>query len=166
MGTRRRRWKPLEHKAFKIAVLLKLIDGALEVLGAVAVWMVHPATVATIVRWVTADELAEDPKDFLAAHAVRWSLRYSNSTRWFAAAYLLLHGTAKVVLVVALLRRKLWAYPILVGVLLLFIGYQCYRLAHTHSILLGLFTLFDGLIVWLVWREYRRLLHERRDVAR
>jgi uncharacterized membrane protein len=37
----------------------------------------------------------------------------------------------------------------------LFIVYQLYRIAADPSIGLALLTIFDALIVWLVWREYR-----------
>jgi uncharacterized membrane protein len=153
---------PIERKAFKVGVILKLIDGVLEILGAAAVWIVRPAMLIALVRFLTVDELAEDPHDFISTHAVAWAHHYSNGTRLFSAAYLLAHGIVKVVLVVALLRRRLWAYPTLIGCLLLFIAYQCYRLVGTHSIALALFTIFDAVIVWLVWREFRRLLRERR----
>ena len=51
----------------------------------------------------------------------------------FGAVYLLLHGAVKVVLVIALLLNKLWAYPCMIVVLLIFIGYQLYRIALNPS---------------------------------
>jgi uncharacterized membrane protein len=36
-----------------------------------------------------------------------------------------------------------------------FSGYQLYRFTHTHSLALILFTVFDVLIIYLTWREYR-----------
>ena len=47
----------------------------------------------------------------------------------FGAIYLLTHGAVKVGLVIAILLNKLWAYPCLIIVLLIFIGYQLYRIA-------------------------------------
>jgi uncharacterized membrane protein len=47
----------------------------------------------------------------------------------FGAIYLLPHGIVKVVLVYALLLNKFWDYPWMMVVLLLFIGYQLYRIA-------------------------------------
>jgi uncharacterized membrane protein len=74
----------------------------------------------------------------------------------FGAVYLLLHGSVKVVLVSALLLNKLWAYPCMITVLLIFIGYQLYRIVlHPGAGLIAL-TVFDALIVILTWREYRR----------
>ncbi|WP_337128019.1 DUF2127 domain-containing protein [Mesorhizobium sp. Cs1321R2N1] len=58
-------------------------------------------------------------------------------------------------LVAALLKRRLWAYPASLAALLLFIIYQLYRFSYTHSAGLIVLTLFDLLVVWLVWHEYR-----------
>ena len=73
-----------------------------------------------------------------------------------APSDLLLHGAVKVVLVIALLLNKLWAYPCMIVVLLIFIGYQLYRIALQPSAGLVLLTAFDVVIVALTWREYRR----------
>jgi len=66
------------------------------------------------------------------------------------------HGIVKVVLVLALLRNKLWAYPWLIGVLLIFIGYQVYRIVLSPTLGLIALTGFDIAIVALTRREYQR----------
>ena len=59
-------------------------------------------------------------------------------------------------LVVLVLRDKLWAYPWLIGLLLAFIAYQLYEITVVHfSVGLTLLTIFDAILVWLTWREYR-----------
>jgi Predicted membrane protein (DUF2127) len=57
--------------------------------------------------------------------------------------------------VTALLRNKLWAYPWMIAFLGIFIVYQLYRIALTPTLWLITLTVFDGLIVWLTYREYR-----------
>ncbi|UUT35792.1 DUF2127 domain-containing protein [Microbacterium elymi] len=70
----------------------------------------------------------------------------------------------KVVLVVAVLRDRLWAYPWLIGFLVVFIGYQIYdMIVHFTWGMLGI-TVFDVFIVALTLREYR--LHRARHHAR
>ena len=64
------------------------------------------------------------------------------------------HGVVKVALVVALLLNKMWAYPWMIVVLLVFIGYQLYRIALSPTAGLIALTLFDVVIVVLTWREY------------
>ena len=80
----------------------------------------------------------------------------TGSALLFGAAYLLVQGAVKVVLVIALLLNKLWAYPCTITVLLIFIGYQLYRIALQPSLGLVALTVFDAVIVVLTWREYRR----------
>ena len=74
----------------------------------------------------------------------------------FGAAYLLLHGAVKVVLVIALLLNKLWARPCMIIILLIFIGYQLYRIVLNPRVGLVVLTVSDALIVALTWREYLR----------
>ncbi len=83
----------------------------------------------------------------------------TQSGKLFATLYLLSHGIAKVVLVVALLREKLWAYPSMIVLLGAFIAYQVYRLSYDLTVGLTLLTLFDAFIVWLTWREYQQHRH-------
>jgi uncharacterized membrane protein len=123
-----------------------------------------PSFAANTVRALFHHELAEDPKDFLANHLI-WASRNLARQKWFASVFLVSHGLAKVVLVVALWFNKLWAYPLMIVVLGGFILYQTGRFIETHSAMLALLTLFDVLIVWLTWREYReqRRIRAARD---
>jgi uncharacterized membrane protein len=150
------RAKDLLDRTFEISILLKGIDGVLELIGAALLLVVSPATIDQFVRWLTQHELSEDPEDFIATHLLRITHGLTGAAVGFAAVYLLLHGIVKVVLVTALLRNQLWAYPWMIAFLLAFIGYQLYRIALQPTIgIIGL-TIFDAFIVWLTWREYRR----------
>jgi uncharacterized membrane protein len=61
-------------------------------------------------------------------------------------------------LVAALLTNQLWAYPWTIAFLGVFIGYQLYRLSLKPSVGLTALTIFDAVIAWLTWREYRKQL--------
>jgi uncharacterized membrane protein len=50
----------------------------------------------------------------------------------------------------------LWAYIALIGVTVLFVVYQVYRIADEFSLGLFLLTLFDLVIIYLTQKEYRR----------
>lgn len=156
------RSKDLLDRAFEIGIILKGLDGVLELIGGVLLLAVSPATINRIVAGLTQHELSEDSHDFVATHLMRMSHGLTGSAVGFAAAYLLLHGIVKVVLVVALLLNKLWAYPWMIAFLIAFIGYQIYRLALNLTVGLTLLTLFDIAIVWLTWREYRKQQARRR----
>jgi len=57
--------------------------------------------------------------------------------------------------VVLVLKDKLWAYPLMIALIGVFIVYQVYRLTYKPTFGLVFLTLFDILVVWLTWREYR-----------
>ncbi len=149
------------HTAFETGITLKGIDGLLELVGGVLLWRVNPSTLNRIVVALTQHELSEDPHDFVARHLVAASRHFGQGERLFAALYLLTHGVVKVVLVAALWRNRLWAYPAMGAVLAAFIGYQVYRLSRVPTLALVALTLFDLVVLWLTWMEYRRQKHLR-----
>jgi uncharacterized membrane protein len=87
---------------------------------------------------------------------VSYAQSFTVSTSLFLALYLLSHGIIKIILVVALLQQKLWAYPWLIVFLSIFIVYQIYRLVLSMSLGLLALTLFDIFIVGLTVIEYRK----------
>lgn len=149
------------HLLFKIGVVLKGIDGILEMLAGFALCFVSPASLRGLVGWLTQGELQEDPTDFVANHLVDFFHHLSINTKHFASVYLLIYGIAKAGLAAALLRGKLWAYPAALTVLGLFLCYQAYRVGHNHSIGLGFLSILDFLILALIWKEYKRLKARR-----
>jgi uncharacterized membrane protein len=145
------------HAGFQIGILLKGIYAALEVVGGVFLWLVKPATIDSWVLRMTQSELIEDPNDMLSNLIVRLSGHFTVGTQMFGVYYLLSHGLVKVVLVLLLLQKKLWAYPAAIVVLVIFIGYQVVRWTHTRSPFLLAISAFDAAMIWLTIVEYRRM---------
>jgi uncharacterized membrane protein len=154
--------RDLLDQTFEVGIILKGLDGVLEVLGGLLLLVVSPATIDRVVTSLTQHELSEDPHDFLAAHLLRTAHGLTGSAVLFGAVYLLAHGLVKIILVTALLKNQLWAYPWTIGFLGVFILYQLYRLSFTPSLGLTALTIFDMVIAWLTYREYRK----QRAVAR
>lgn len=139
---------------FDVGVVLKGIDGILEIIGGFIFIFIHPTTINNAVIWLTQRELAEDPHDIIANWLVSFSQSSLFSAKIFAALYLFSHGFIKIGLVIALLKNKLWSYPAAIVFLLVFIFYQVYRLTLNFSVALLLLTIFDAVVIWLVWYEY------------
>lgn len=147
---------PALDKTFRIGLVLKGLDGILEVIGGVLLLFLSPRAIQHVVRALTAHELSEDPHNVVARYLLHSTSHLNAGTTIYGAIYLLIHGVAKVVLVTLVLRGKLWAYPWLIGLLLAFIGYQVYQVtAVRFSAGLTALTVFDAALVWLTWREYR-----------
>ncbi|TDW29806.1 DUF2127 domain-containing protein [Cryobacterium psychrophilum] len=144
----------LLDRTFRVSLILKGLDGVLELIGGVLLLVVAPEQLGAITRLLTQHEISEDPHDVIANSLLNLTADLSVSATLFGAAYLLLHGLVKVVLVWAVLRDQLWAYPWMIGFLLVFIAYQSYQIATAPSWGMILLTAFDIFIVWLTWREY------------
>jgi uncharacterized membrane protein len=143
-------------RVFEIGIIAKGLDGVVELVGGLLLLFVNPGGIHHLAAVITQGELSEDPHDVIAHYILHTANGLTGSAIFFGAIYLLAHGAVKVVLVIALLMNKLWAYPCMIVVLLIFIGYQLYRIALDPSAGLIALTVFDAVIVTLTWREYRR----------
>jgi uncharacterized membrane protein len=143
------------HRLFQVAVVLKGIDGILESIGGALLLLVSPATLHRLVIVLTQHELAEEPDDWLVAALRHAADGFSVETKHFASAYLIGHGVLKVFLAASLLRERLWAFPVALAVLAVFVVYQSLRFSRTHSLLLLTLTVVDIVVMALIWREYR-----------
>jgi uncharacterized membrane protein len=146
----------LLDRTFAVGIILKGLDGVLEVVGGLLLLVLSPATIDRLTRVLTQHELSEDPNDFLFTRLLHAAGTLTGSSVRFGAAYLVSHGVVKIVLVTALLRNKLWAYPWMIAFLIAFIAYQLYRMTFAFSVGLLALTVFDVFVVWLTYREYGR----------
>lgn len=154
----------LLDRTFAVGITLKGLDGVLEVMGGLLLLIVSPGAIDRLSRALTQHELSEDPHDFLATHVLHAAGSLTSSSVRFGAAYLISHGVVKIVLVAALLRNKIWAYPWMIAFLIAFIAYQIYRMTVAFSIGLLALTVFDVFIAWLTYREYGKQRAIRRPV--
>src|SRR5215831_17639224 len=154
--------KPLSRSArraesrevlFRVSVWLKGLHAGLEIGGGVALLAMMPSLIIRVVALLTQDELAEDPRDLIANYLLNAANHLSVSGQHFMAFYLLSHGVTKIFLVGALLKDKLWAYPLAVIVFGTFIVYQLYRFTFTRSLRLIALSVFDLAVIWLIWLE-------------
>jgi uncharacterized membrane protein len=152
-------------RAFEIGIIGKGLNGVAELIGGTLLLFLTPDKIHHLVAGVTLGELSEDPHDFIATHLLHTATGLTGNAVLFGAIYLLAHGTVKVALVTALLMNKLWAYPWMIIVLILFIGYQLYRIALHLTVGMVALTIFDLVIVVLTWREYRQQRRARKHAA-
>ncbi len=131
--------------AFYVTVIGKGLGGLVELVAGI---------LAAIVSTQTLERIAE-PLTRLGVHELE---SITSGTKLFVVAYFCLRGFARLLLAICLLQERLWAYPVVLLFLGGTIGYQIWLMlvGHYSLGLLGL-TLFDGLIVYLTYFEYRKL---------
>ncbi len=143
------------RELFTLSVGLKGFFAALELIAGIAALFVSPSALSHFLIALTQNELSEDPHDLIATQLLQWGHSISLGAELFGALYLISHAVVKLFLVGGLLKNKLWAYPASLGVLGVFVAYQLYRLTLGYSFGLAALTVFDLIVVWLIWQEYR-----------
>jgi uncharacterized membrane protein len=101
----------LVHQIFLASVLMKGAHAAIECIGGIALALVSTSTIADFVNALTQEELIQDPQDLIATHLLTWAQNFSVEEKHFYAYYFMSHGIVKLLLVIELLRNKLWSYP-------------------------------------------------------
>ncbi len=145
------------HDSFELGIFMKGINGLLEIAGGILLMFISPVRLDRIIKLLTQHELAIDPNNFLANFILHLSHGFSVSAQHFGVIYLISHGIVKIILFVMLWKKILWSYPLSIIFFILFIGYQMYRYAYHHSIWMIILTVFDLIIIFLVWNEYLRI---------
>lgn len=151
----------LRSSLFHGGILLKGVDGAIEIVAGLALWILNPGRVIDLVHRITEHEISQGHNDFIVRHLRNAGSSISLSGEHFMAVYLFLHGVVKVVVVLALLRGKLWAYPLAIVVFGAFVLYQVYRFSYTHGMGLIFLAGIDLAVTILIWLEYRSELARR-----
>ena len=69
---------PLD-RAFEVGIILKGLDGILEVVGGLLLLLVSPATINQVAKALTQHELSGDLHDFLAT---LWDSKSTSGSNW------------------------------------------------------------------------------------
>jgi uncharacterized membrane protein len=100
--------------------------------------------------------LVQDPDNFFSTHLYAFAT-ISPHTQFLGGVYLASHGIVKLFLMIAILRNKAWAYPASIAVMVLFMLYEAVHFVQTYSIPTAFLFGFDGIMVFLIWHEYKLL---------
>jgi uncharacterized membrane protein len=149
--------EPLSEKKitilFRISLIVKVIQGFLEVVLGMLFLYVKSDTIAVLFQEFIRDELAESPYTKTSHFIIQTGNSVVAAGSLFIGLYLLSHGIVKLLLIIGVVKKKLWAYYTFIATLIAFILYQAYRYSITHSPLVLVFTLFDIFFTWLAWQE-------------
>ena len=143
------------HKTFHLLMIMKAIGAASEILASAFFLLVRPEHVRGIIVRLLQSDLVEDPTDFIGNSFLRFAEQLSLATEHFLALYLLLHGLIKIGLIRVLWKKHWWAYPAFIFLMLAFVVYQLLRFQHTHAWWLLIFSVFDLVVIWFTFQEYK-----------
>jgi uncharacterized membrane protein len=143
------------HSLFEYAIVAKGFIGVWEIVSAFLILFVSKAEFSSLFSLIARSELLENPRDMFINFIAQNLQTLSLNTKIFIAIFILIHGLLDIFLVIQLYRNKIWAYLLAIAVMLIFIGYQIYRITLYHSPVLVVITIFDLFLVGLIWHEYK-----------
>ncbi|MGV8953143.1 MAG: DUF2127 domain-containing protein [Cypionkella sp.] len=152
------------HWLFEMSLVIKAVLTSAEALTGLGLLLTPNPLVARLRYFITHYEIAESSTDTMAQWTQLAVSQFPVSTQNFYAYYLMFHGGLKVLMVVMLWMRILWAYPAAMVVLSGFVSYQVYEFTVTGSPMLLILSSFDAFMIALIWQEYKALKAKRHPV--
>ena len=143
--------------AFRIGLGIKAIDSLLEAAGGVILLL--PVELHKVIRYLTLHELYFVDRHPTTARLTHAAVNALSTATTISAAYLVLHGLVKLILIIGVLRHKKWGYIGLIAFLFLFAGIEIYHGATKHSWLGVAFGMFDLGLVAVIGNEYKVRKH-------
>lgn len=139
---------------FTYSLILKAVLAGLETLSGFFLRFLPFQTVTRMIVSITPD----DPTPgFFDRHITQWTHHLSIGELHFAGLYLMTHGAIKLLLVMGLLKKTIWMYPVAIVVFSIFVIYQLHRFVHTGAWGMFALSLFDLFVIYLIVREFRAL---------
>jgi uncharacterized membrane protein len=148
----------LAHFAYVVTIAIKGLDGGIETLLGLIIWISGPARWYAFLLHTSAPELLGEPGDHRFVEILRsGASNLLHSPVSFIVTYLVIHGVLKLALATVLLRGGgRWIYPVATVILLGFIGFMGWHLAEQFSRWLLGFALFDFFTLLLVLNEWHQ----------
>jgi uncharacterized membrane protein len=137
---------------FHVGMIVKGIDSVFEVIGGILLTM--PTNLARYISVISEHE-AFRHHAVLAGRLDKIADSVVMHPSMVEAAYLAVHGLAKVILIAAIVAHKRWGYVGLIVVLSLFSVIELVRAGTAREIVTFLFGLLDVFVVVLIYKEYR-----------
>lgn len=146
------------ERIYKVGVAIKGFDGLVELVVGILL-LVAPQVLRAALQAVSGEALEHHGRfmAYVAENVAHIDADLSRSGLLFVAIFLISHGVVKLVLVYALLKEIVWAYPYALAVLTGFFVYQVYVFAVHPTVSMAIFSLLDAVIIWLVWGEWQKL---------
>jgi uncharacterized membrane protein len=138
---------------FRLGLIIKGIDAILEVIGGVL--LLSPLRVDRMIEFLLQHELYNSVRHPTTAHLQHAAAEALAKATLAGAIYLIVHGSAKTILILAVFKDKKWGYIGLVAVLSVFTVIEVVKGVMDHSALAGALAAFDLFIVYLIGKEYK-----------
>ena len=147
---------------FRLGLIIKGIDSLFEVVGGILLTM--PTKLARYILVISQHE-AFRHHAVLAGRLDRLADSTAMHASMVEAIYLIVHGAAQVILIAAIARGLRWGYLGFLGVLSIFALIELVRAFTAGEVVTGVLGVFDGCVVYVVYKEYQKNVVSRDRAA-
>ena len=142
------------HNLFDIVVVLKGLNGLVEIASGATLLSIKAGTILEWVLWLTESEMLQDPHDYLASSLQKWALNFGHDAQVFAGLYLVTHGVIKLVLAILLYKERPWVFPLSLLLFTALVAFSLHHLLNHWSWPLTFFIAFDAFTIGVIAREW------------
>lgn len=142
------------HVLFEAGAFLKAIGSMAEIVLGVLFLSLSSQTVNKVIFFIFGDELTEQPRDPIWVFLLHGFNGISASVQHFWAFIFIAHGVVIMLLILGLIKKKLWIYPSAAVAFSCLLIYQIFHIIYAPSLLLALLSVFDAIFIWLIIQEY------------
>ena len=150
---------PILSELFRIGMWWRIVYGSLKLLLGLTLLRLVGSPLSEVFHMLIRHELTGDKDDFLIQLAQPLVAHFQVPITHFLAFYFIFWSIIDMVLSISLLRHKLWAFPMSIVLITLFVCYEVYRVFHTHSLILTAIIIIDIGLIFIINAEYRKLLN-------
>lgn len=152
-----------EHILFRIALVVKIIEGFFELIGGILLMFVSSAQIVDFVTYLFRPELVEDSKDWVANFFIHAAQQLSVGILTFIIISLIAYGIINILLASALWKEKRWAFPVAGILISILVIYQIIRMSLSFSVYIFVLILIDVVILILLRNEYLNFVAKHKN---
>ena len=138
---------------FHLGMWWRIFYGFLRIVIAILLLQHIGTPLSDIFLKIMSHELIQDPGD----RVIQMVNHLPYLVTYYLAFYFMFWGAIDIFMSILLLRHQLWAFPVAIYMIVVFIVYELFRFFHTHSLMLLAVIVMDVFIIWIIKREYQKL---------
>ena len=138
---------------FHLGMWWRIFYGFLRIVIAIILLQHIGTPLSDLFLKIMSHELIQDPND----KVIQLINHLPYLVTYYLAFYFMFWGAIDIFMSILLLKHKLWAFPVAIYMIVIFIVYEIFRFFQTHSQMLLAVIVMDIFIIWIISREYKKL---------
>ena len=142
---------------FRLSMWWRIFYGVLRLILGITILRIVGKPLSQFVYTLMSHEISGKKGDAVLEMLYRFLEIHQFTASYFIAGYFIFWGSVDIFLSVCVLKGIKKAYPVTMGLIVLFVCYGAFRFSHTHSLILLSVIVIDLGILLLINQEYKKI---------